>query len=161
MTDVIKKYVLDLLACYTKPEVVAYLAKQKFGDKAPTVENVRKLRIRYRNEIRKIREELFDTIPLLDIKVRWKYLQSIMESAETTKIKLEALKIANQMTKQEAEDDDEIFIKQVVMEVYKELKQLDPEKPPEEILKEISDSIGIKALDYIEDIIHIEKNVDG
>lgn len=153
----IKQFCLTQLALYVKPEIISYLGRQRYGDKFPTAEEIKKIRIRYRKEIEFLRTERYLELPILNPEQRWFYLQSIIDQATNDRVKLQALKLAHELTKQAPDNTDELMVRKVIIDTYKELKALSPERSHQEIVQELINSLGLKVENFIEELEFLAK----
>lgn len=164
-------YVIEQYALYSTPATLYRRMREQFGDDCFTAGVIRGMREKYRKEILDKRNELTTSIPILDVKERWGYLQDIIDGAleaeivydrmgipVTAKIDrtvaLNALKLANDLSTQQGvvnTEDDEL-IKSIVNEAFEELKASNPDKPDKEILDEIIASLGDRVKPYVKEM---------
>ena len=164
---------IRLYALYGQPHQVFKKLKEIFGDDAPTAVNVQRMREKYRTHILKKRKELQASIPIMDPEERWIYLQNIIDSAlegDTTptvtgavNVKVDrpsalaALRLAQEMTEAKGvvteENDD--YIRSIVMEAYRDMRDSNPKRSDRDILNEILMTLGDQTRPYVEELYEL------
>lgn len=168
--DPMTKLILECYALYQGPTQILKQMRERYGDSAPTYNQILAIRKKHRKEILDLRLELEAELPIMDPKQRWAYLQDVVDKAlegqvmttktgdqkveRDLKTALQAVKIANEMTEVKGvvlPDNDEI-IRQIVMEAYDELKKAKPTADELELIDELRKGLGTQAEPFIKDL---------
>ena len=136
----------------------------EFVDNSLTYTAISKIRATYRKDILEKRKELTAQIPILDLEEQWLTLQTILDSSLEGDIKtlpngtvietvdrksaLDCLKLAKEFGENKGvviSEEDEDLIKQIVTDLFDDLKKESPSKADSEILDDILTSLGEKV----------------
>lgn len=170
VTKEVQDEIIKLYALYGAPHLVYRKLKADFGDDCPTAHVVTKMRESHRAHILTMRKEMSKKIPLMDPEERWVILQAILDSAlEGDVIKnvrgdvtvrvdrpsaLAALKLAQDMTQATGvvQDENDDYVREVVQEAYREMRDSNPERSGKDILNEILMNLGDQVRPYVEEM---------
>lgn len=160
--------IIEMYAAYATPASAYKQAREEFGENAFSAGQIRAIREKHRAEILAKRKELMASIPILDAKERFAYIQQIVDGALEGEVvydrfgkpveakidrtaALNALKLAHEMTqlKGTLNTEDEDLIKSLVQEAYETMRAETPLRPVEDIQREIIETLGEKVRPYV------------
>lgn len=155
---------IRLFALFGTPNKVYKQMRRDYGDNCLTYNAISKIRSTYRKDILEKRKELTAEIPILDSEEQWLVLQTILDSSLEGDIKtlpngtvietvdrksaLDCLKLAKEFGENKGvviSEEDEDLIKQIVTDLFDDLKKESPLKEDSEILDDILTSLGEKV----------------
>ncbi len=167
---IIEKEAVRLFAVYGQPSAVFKKLKEQFNDDCPTAGAVAKLRERFKADILAERKKMQTKIPIMDPEERWYMLQTIyddamvgdtmMDRSGNTYVRqdrttaLNAVKVAHDLSQTHGavHDENDDYIRSIVHDAFKEMKEHAPKRGNSDILNEILANLGEQTRPYVEEL---------